>query len=200
MILLKNLKDSKVKVVAVTKNRTVPEILKVIDQGIDTIGENRIQEAEEKFSHLPTDLEKHFIGHLQSNKVKKACELFDVIESVDSYKLAEKINSVASGKIPIFIQVNISREEQKGGILEEDLAELVRSVKKLPNLELRGFMAIIENTEDHEKRTQQFKKMKELQEEYGLPELSMGMSNDWEEAIKHGATQVRLGRILFENL
>ncbi|MBU1018582.1 MAG: YggS family pyridoxal phosphate-dependent enzyme [Patescibacteria group bacterium] len=188
---LKNIPLS-VKVMAVTKNRSEKEISEVLSRGIKIIGENRIQESPK----IP-GVKKHFIGHLQSNKVKKAVENYDVIETVDSLKLAEKISN--AGGCKIFIQVNISREPQKSGAAPENLEDLIQKIKKLQNLELTGLMAIIENTNDPQKRLAQFRKMKDLQEKYSLSELSMGMSNDWEEAIESGATIIRLGRILFEN-
>lgn len=177
---------------AVIKNRSIEEIREVLARGIDLVGENRVQDSVD----LP-GVEKHFIGHLQTNKVKKAVELYDVIETVDSLRLAEKI--AAAGGCRIFIQVNVSREEQKSGVIPEELDELVAKVRTFPKLKLEGLMAIIENTENEEKRMAQFREMKKLQEKYELAELSMGMSNDYKEAIECGATIVRLGRILFEN-
>lgn len=188
----KVLPRAKVKIMAVTKNRSFDEIQKILAQGIKIIGENRVQESPET-----PGVEKHFIGHLQTNKVKKAVSIYDVIETVDSVALAEKISRFGGSKI--FIQVNISREPQKSGVLPENLAVLVRRIKELPNLKLLGLMTIIENTKDREKRLSQFRKMKTLKEKYNLPELSMGMSNDYKEAIECGATIIRLGRILFEN-
>ncbi len=185
------------KTMAVTKNRSLEEIKRVIEQhGIEIIGENRIQEAKEKFPHLQ-GVEKHFIGHLQTNKARIAVELCDVIETVDSERLARALDK-AGQDIRVYIQVNISREEQKGGILEEDLPGLIKLVRELPHLKLEGLMTIAENTSDQEALRKQFTRMRELQEEYNLPELSMGMSQDHKLAIECGATIVRLGRILFE--
>lgn len=192
-----------VKIMAVTKNRSVSEIEKVISQGIKIIGENRIQEAEKKFSFLKIPVKKHLIGHLQTNKTKKAVKLFDCIESVDSEKIAREINKECAKigkKMPIYIQINISNEPQKSGITGENLEKLIQIIKTLPNITLTGFMAIAKNTDDKDKLQSQFAKMQKLKNKYKVRELSMGMSEDFEEAIKFGATQVRLGRILFKGL
>lgn len=191
---------SRIKIMAVTKGRSLPEILEVIDTGVNLIGENRIQEAREKFPHLPRHIKKHLIGHLQTNKAKEAVKLFDLIESVDSEKLAREINKQAEKldkKMPIYIQVNISREHQKDGILEENLEGLIKIVHALPHLELKGLMSIAEDTKDTTKLANQFSKMQKLKTKFALSELSMGMSQDYKTAIKYGSTQVRLGSIIF---
>ncbi|MFA6527933.1 MAG: YggS family pyridoxal phosphate-dependent enzyme [Candidatus Gracilibacteria bacterium] len=200
---LKNEIPSNITIMVVTKGQTIPNILKALNCGIDIIGENRIQEAREKFPHLPKHIKKHLIGHLQTNKTKEAVELFDLIESVDSEKLAHEINKQAGKfgkKMPIFIQVNISREPQKSGILEEDIETLIKTIKDLPYLELKGLMAIAEDTNNLKITQAQFSKMQQLKNKYNLEELSMGMSQDYKEAIKHGSTQVRLGSAIFDNL
>jgi len=190
-----------VKTMAVIKNRSLDEILKVIEKhGIEIIGENRIQEARDKFPHLE-GVEKHFIGHLQTNKARDAIQLCDVIETVDSEKLASAINKEAEklGKcMLVFIQINISREPQKGGILAENLDKLVQTIQSLPHLKLRGLMTIAENTQDQEKLRDQFMHMHKFKEKYDLPELSMGMSQDYKLAIECGATIIGLGRALFD--
>ena len=189
------------KTMAVTKGRSLEEIHKVIkEHEIKIVGENRIQEASEKFPHLK-GIEKHFIGHLQTNKAHSAVELCDVIETVDSAKLAIAIDKEAEKldkTMPIFIQVNISREPQKRGIPEEELDKLIKTVRELHHLELRGLMTIAENTSDSEKIHAQFSRMKKLTQKHNLPELSMGMSEDYKIAIEEGATIVRLGRALFD--
>ncbi|HAU39649.1 MAG: alanine racemase domain protein [Candidatus Peregrinibacteria bacterium GW2011_GWF2_43_17] len=189
-----------IKIMAVTKNRSLAEIEQVIALGIKIIGENRVQEAEKKFPFLKTRIEKHLIGHLQTNKTKKAVELFDCIESVDSEKIAEEIDKECAKigkKMPVYIQVNISDEPQKSGIAEKDLEKLIKTIKTLPSIALTGLMTIAENTDNKDKLRSQFAKMRKLKNKYKLQELSMGMSEDWEEAVKFGTTQVRLGRILF---
>jgi len=200
---LKNEIPSNITIMAVTKGQTIQNILEALNYGIDTIGENRIQEAREKFPHLPKHIKKHLIGHLQTNKTKDAIQLFDLIESVDSEKLACEINKQMKklgGKMPIFIQVNISREPQKSGILEEDLESLIKTIKTLPYIELKGLMAIAKDTTDQDITHRQFSKMQQLRNKYNLEGLSIGMSQDYKEAIKYCPTQVRLGSAIFDNL
>ncbi len=192
-----------IKIMAVTKNRSLSEIEQVISLGIKIIGENRVQEAEKKFPFLKTPIGKHLIGHLQTNKAKKAVELFDCIESVDSEKIAKEIDKECAKigkKMPVYIQINISGEPQKSGIAEKDLSNLIQTIKILPSITLTGLMAIAKDTDNKDKLRFQFAKMQELKNKYKLQELSMGMSEDWEEAIKFGTTQVRLGRVLFNSV
>ncbi len=192
---------SEVTLVAVTKNHTVDEINPLLEAGVKHIGENRWQEASEKIDEIPEEITKHFIGKLQTNKVKFVVPKFDVIQSVDSFKLAIKIDHEAEKigkKMPIFIQVNISEEPQKSGVLPENLEALIAEVDTLDHLELQGLMAIVMNTEDPEERRDYFRKMKELQVKHGLKELSMGMSDDYKIAIEEGATMVRIGSLLFQ--
>lgn len=190
------------KLVVVTKNRSVKEIEKAISKGITCIGENRIQEAKEKFAKLTIPVEKHFIGHLQTNKVKQAIELFDWIESVDSIRLAQKINIEAEKQekcIPILLQVNIAEDPNKYGFTEQELPEILKTLHALPYLDIRGLMTIVPYEEDPEKTRPHFQKMKQLQKALNLSELSMGMSNDYEIAIQEGATIVRIGSAIFES-
>lgn len=188
---------------AVTKNATVEQILPVLqDQNITLIGESRWPDAKAKLRSLPPGIEKHFIGHLQTNKAKDVVEAFDCIESVDSLKLAHAIDKAAQqlGKVmPVFIQVNISNDPSKYGFSPAALSDAIKQFQQLEqfeHLELRGFMTITakESIEDTRK---DFKAMKYLQQKYALPELSMGMSADWEIAAEEGATIVRLGTALF---
>ncbi len=189
-----------VKVIAVTKNRSISEINEAIDAGINIIGENRIQEAQKKFLELTSPVKKHFIGHLQTNKVKTAVELFDMIESVDSLKLAKKIDQAATSRgsaIPIFLQVNIANDPSKYGFSPDELEAALKTVSKLPHLELRGLMTIVPYYKNPEDARPHFQKMKQLQKKYDLPELSMGMSNDYEVAAQEGATLVRISSAIF---
>ena len=195
---------SSVILLAVLKNRSVPEIQGVLKAGITHLGENRIQEAEGHFKALGPALlrtvTKHFIGHLQSNKVKKVVQLFDVIQTVDSEKLAKTISQEAQkqGKIQeIMIQVNIGKEPQKHGVMPEDVISLHDAIKHLQNVEIIGLMCIPPALPPEQVRLY-FKRMKQLQKELRLPQLSMGMSGDYQVAIEEGSTLVRLGRRLFE--
>jgi PLP dependent protein len=191
--------------VAVTKKRTVEEIKEAINSGVKTIGENRIQEAESKYNELKDYFKKnkvefHFIGHLQSNKIRKAVEMFDVIQSVDSLKLAEEINKIAEEKNKtqrIFIEVNIGEEQQKSGVLPKGVIRLVKDVIKLKNIKLEGLMCIPPYSDDAEDSRKYFKQMKDLFDETGLKYLSMGMSKDYRIAIEEGSNMIRIGQGIF---
>lgn len=187
--------------VAVTKHRMPEEIRRVTAAGILAIGENRVQEAAEKFAELPTGVARYFIGRLQTNKVAAAVRLFDMIQSVDNLKLAEKIDAEAAkaGKImPVLIQVNTSGEPQKGGAIPEETADLARQVQAMAHLKLEGLMTLGVDG-DPEATRQCFKTAKRLFDQIGgLRWLSMGMSDDYKIALEEGATMVRLGRKLFD--
>lgn len=190
----------KYRIMAVTKNVPIERILPVLSKlKIDLIGESRWQEAKEKLPFFPAGVEKHFIGHLQTNKAKEVVEAFDCIGTIDSVKLAVIVNQAAAGlnkTIPIFIQVNISNDTFKYGFLPKELANVIEQIKQFEHLELIGLMAI--TAKQNKKQTRRdFRAMKELQIKFGLAELSMGMSNDWKIAIEEGATIVRLGSALF---
>lgn len=189
-----------VKILGVTKNKPIEDIGEAINSGIKIIGENYIQEAEEKYGRLNPLFKKenvsfHLIGHLQSNKVKTAVRIFDCIETIDSLKLAELINKFCRGlnkKIEVMIEINFD-ENQKSGIKIEELNFFVDKIRNFQNLNLIGLMCIPQIGKEKEC----FEKMKELKEEYNLKELSMGMSSDYKIAIENGATIIRLGTILF---
>ncbi|MBN1156864.1 YggS family pyridoxal phosphate-dependent enzyme [Candidatus Woesearchaeota archaeon] len=189
-----------IKIVAVTKTATVEQINKAVDAGIKCIGENRVQVAEEKFPKLPS-VEKHMIGHLQKNKVKRALDAFDVIQSVDSIKLANEINRRAYdvGRIiPVFIEVNIGNEESKFGTKLTDVPSFYNELIKFPNLRIDGLMTIAPLMEA-EKTRPYFREMKVLFDKIKPRWLSMGMSNDYVQAIEEGSNLVRIGRAIFGN-
>ncbi len=194
-----------VKIVAVTKIRSIDEIKKAIAEEIKIIGENRIQEAEKKYNELRSylkekNVEFHFIGHLQKNKVKKAVMMFDLIQSVDSIELAKELDKRAKelDKVQdILIQVNIGNEPQKSGIKKYGLNTLVDEVIKLKNIKLKGLMCIVPDFEDKEKTRPYFKDMKKRFDETKLEILSMGMSDDYKIAVEEGSNMVRLGRAIF---
>lgn len=173
--------------------------------GLNNFGENRVLDAIEKINSLEEEITSkshyHLIGHLQSNKVKKAVGVFDLIHSVDSIKLAVEIDSIAAQKgvkQKILIQVNNAGEQQKSGIAPSQLENLVEEIQGLKNLSLEGLMTIAPLTDDTALIRKLFRQMRELKEEYNLKELSMGMSNDYKIALEEGATMIRLGRTLFE--
>lgn len=190
---------SNVKLIVVTKTRTVEEIKEAIDSGVTCIGENRVQEAKEKFPLLPK-VEKHMIGSLQTNKVKLAVELFDMIQSVDSFKLAEEIDKRcgAIGKImPVLIEVNIGDELSKHGIRLENVESFVKEIPQLKNINVQGLMCVAPLVNPEETRPY-FKKMKQAFDSvHGLKWLSMGMSNDYKIAIEEGSNMVRIGTLIF---
>ena len=199
-----------VRLVAVTKTVGIDEIRKAADIGLRVFGENKIQEAKEKIANLKfeisnSNIEWHLIGHLQRNKAKYAVRLFELIHSLDSEELAVDLNKEAekAGKIQrVLIQVKLSSEETKSGIPEQELPLLVEKVTRLENLKLEGLMTIPPFFDDPEPARPFFKHLRELREGlqkkgFVLPELSMGMSNDYEVAIQEGATLVRIGTAIF---
>lgn len=183
----------KLKLVAVTKGRSAESIIELLSKtGIKRIGENRLEEAEEKLKVLPP-VEKHFLGKLQSRKIKKIVELFDVIQTVENFEQAKKISDCKKN-ISIFIQVNISGESNRSGVRPQEFATLLEKIKSLPHLKIEGVMGMA--SLDPQKTANEFALLKSLQN--GFPECSMGMSDDFELAIKNGCTMLRLGRVLFE--
>ena len=198
-------KNAPVTLVAVTKNHGVEMMQQAIDAGVKNIGENRIQEATEKFKSLNREVTRHLIGHLQTNKAKQAVRLFDLIHSVDSENLAAAIDKAAFsiGKIQnVLIQVNLAKEDSKSGVYEENLSTLIATVDTLKNLRLRGFMLIAPNYSDVENCRPLFRRMYEIFSEVGAARqdfdiLSMGMTHDYKIAIEEGANVVRVGTAIF---
>jgi hypothetical protein len=193
---------SDVRLVAVTKTHSLEEIReKVLRHGRFIIGESRVQEALPKMDGLAGQgLEFHLIGPLQRNKAKFAVR-FDMVQSVDSLRLAETLarKALEEGKVlPILIELNLGREAQKMGFLEEELPEALPQIRGMEGLEVRGLMTIPPLSDDPETSRPLFAKLAHLADQYDLPERSMGMSGDFEVAIEEGATLVRVGRALFE--
>ena len=193
-------------IVAVTKTFPASIIKTAVSTGLQDIGESKVQEAEAKITELGPIARWHLIGHLQSNKVKKAVQLFDVIQSVDSLKLAQEIDKQAGAInkfIDCFIEVNCSGEKQKYGVAPDDCLAIVKEVAKLPNIHLRGLMTIGPMTKDESKVRKAFRTCAELFEEAkplggeDFDTLSMGMSHDFHLAVAEGATMVRVGSALF---
>jgi pyridoxal phosphate enzyme (YggS family) len=183
---------------AVTKIFPAELIREAYDFGLREFGENYVQEFEGKAPALK-DLggaKFHLIGHLQSNKARKAAELFHVIQTVDSGKLARRLDD-AGAPLEVMLEVKLSAEEAKSGAAPADLPALIESVRSCRNLKLRGLMTMPPWTEDAEASRPYFRRLRELAQEQGLPELSMGMSHDLEVAIEEGATCVRVGTALF---
>ena len=198
-----------VKLVAVSKTVPVDLVQAAIKAGVTILGENYIQEARDKIEALAAEkVSWHFIGHLQSNKAKYAVKLFDLIHSVDSFKLAKELNKRADiiGKVQnILVQVNISGETTKSGIETEQALELVRRIASLENLAVRGLMTLPPYFNAPDKVRPYFRALKDLSviirkeaiSDVDMTELSMGMTGDFEVAIQQGATLVRIGTAIF---
>ena len=189
-----------VTIIAVTKYVDESAIQTASEAGIEHFGENRVQEAERKIIRLSDQGLRptwHMIGHLQRNKVQTALEIFDIIHSVDSIRLAQSISMQAEKVIPVLLQVNVAMEKTKGGFQRNELQEAVAEVSELPNLSIKGLMTIAPMVDKPEEVRPVFRELRELRDSFGLEHLSMGMSNDFEIAVEEGATMVRLGRIIF---
>jgi pyridoxal phosphate enzyme (YggS family) len=200
-----------IKIVAITKTHPASVITEVKRVGLDTIGENRIQEAENKFPQCTESLQnitKRLVGHLQSNKINKALNLFDTIDSVDSLKLASKIGSKAiflNRIIPILLEVNTSGEDAKFGFNPHNIDEMLACFE-IQGIEVQGLMTVGPLTSDNKRIRDAFISLRKLHKSIKsqltknvdkFTELSMGMSGDFEIAVEEGATMVRLGTVLF---
>jgi len=202
-----------VKLVAVSKTVDAERIRQAIEAGVRALGENRVQEAAAKIPVLQDavaahQVELHLIGHLQSNKARLAVELFSTIQSVDSLKLAVRLEQIAGevGKrLPVFLEVNLGGEASKAGVAPDQVLPLCERIATLPNLELKGLMAVPPFLDNAEDVRPFFRRLRQLRDEArhagivgeSFTELSMGMSNDFEVAIEEGATIVRVGTALF---
>jgi hypothetical protein len=199
-----------VTLIAVSKTVPAARIRQAIECGVRVLGENRVQEAAVKIGELGSaaPVAWHLIGHLQSNKVRRAVELFQAIHSLDSLKLAERVNQIAGElgrRMPVFIEVNLGGEASKSGAEAADVPPLVEQIGALSHLELRGLMAVPPFEDEAEAARPYFRQLRELRDRaqaLGLAgesfrELSMGMSHDFEVAIEEGATFVRIGTAIF---
>lgn len=210
-------KPEDIGIIAVTKTHPVDFIHEAFAAGLTHFGENKVQEAKEKFSHIDSSritapITRHLIGHLQTNKVRQAVEIFDVIHSVDSIRLATEIDKRAYTKdrvMPVLIQVNTSREKSKYGIDPDETLKLIKQVAEFKNVKITGLMTIgaltASTSNDPEKVRSFFKRLRELRDfiadqkipNVDMRELSMGMSHDFETAIEEGATMIRIGTVIF---
>ena len=200
--------QNKVEIVAVTKTHPFQIIRNSYEAGFLSIGENRIQEASAKFEsfELMPDLKKRFIGHLQSNKIKKCTNLFDTIDTVDNIKLLKKISKVIEKKkrkTSVLLQINTSKDAQKKGFSPIDI-ENILACFEIEGVIIEGLMTMAPFTNNKKVIRESFKKLRELKEEINtqlknerISELSMGMSNDYKIAIEEGSTMIRLGTSLF---
>ncbi|MFC1708578.1 YggS family pyridoxal phosphate-dependent enzyme [Candidatus Omnitrophota bacterium] len=209
-------------VVCVTKIRIIDEIYQVLDSGIEHIGESKIQEAQTKYAALKdyardTDipLSLHMIGHLQTNKASKALDIFDIIQSVDSLRLAKKIDELARERdiaADILVEVNTSEEEPKFGVSSELTTNFLREISVFDNIRVRGLMTMAPLLYDQENARVYFRKLRELRDEINeikdplfkekvnMDFLSMGMSQDYEVAVEEGANMLRIGTAIFEGV
>lgn len=197
-----------VRLIAVTKTLGVDIIEEAVSAGMKDLGENRVQEIMDKYSHFPCDIRWHLIGHLQTNKVKYIIDKVYMIHSLDSLKLAEEIQKRAEKigrQIPCLVQVNIADEDTKFGLKKEEVENFLKEVSRFPNIEVQGLMTIGPHVADEEKIRSVFRELRELKEylatltlpKVKMRELSMGMSNDYIVAVQEGATMVRVGTSIF---
>jgi pyridoxal phosphate enzyme (YggS family) len=197
-----------VELVAAAKTRTPEEILQAAEAGVSIVGENYVQEAQKAFAVIGHKVKWHFIGHLQRNKVKKAVKIFDMIETLDSIELAEELNKrcLRIGKIiPVLIEINSGKEEQKFGIWPEDAEGLIRQAAKFKNITIQGLMTMGPAFGDPEDARPYFVKTKGLFDKLKtlsipgvkMKVLSMGMTNSYHVAIQEGANIVRIGTKIF---
>lgn len=199
-----------VKLIAVSKTHPAQALERAIRAGVTDLGENRVQEAVVKIEELGRAAARwHLIGHLQSNKARRAVSLFDLVHSLDSQALARRLNRLCEEEgrdlLPVLIQVDLGGEETKSGVSEEELPRLVETLGSCERLRLRGFMTLPPFFEDAEEARPFFRRLRELRDLYGergafgteAGELSMGMSHDFEVAILEGATMVRVGTAIF---
>tara|TARA_B100000579_G_C22746062_1_gene811573 strand:- start:189 stop:821 length:633 start_codon:yes stop_codon:yes gene_type:complete len=193
------IENSRTEIIAVSKTFTLDHIKPLIKHGHKHFGENKVQEAEKKWKNIKSsnNIKLHMIGSLQSNKAKKAIELFDYIHSLDSEKLAKELDTrekQLKKKLSYFIQVNLGSEEQKGGIEIDNLDNFLKFVTKETSLSVIGLMAIPPNDTNYERY---FSQISDLNKKFGFNQLSIGMSNDYMTAIKYGASFVRIGSAIF---
>jgi len=196
------------RLVAVSKTVDADRIREAIAAGVDSLGENYVQEAQKKIEELGPRVTWHFIGHLQTNKAKVAVRLFDWVHSVDSLRLAQELNRVAGQEkkiLPVLLQINLGQERTKFGALEVETFRLLEQMGSLPGISVKGLMAMPPFFDNPEESRPYFRALRELAERVSgrnitgvsMEELSMGMSNDFETAIEEGATLVRVGTAIF---
>lgn len=196
-----------IRLVAVSKTHPPEVVAEAAAEGLTVFGESRIQEAKAKIPELPGKLEWHFIGHLQTNKAREAVELFHTIQSVDSVRLARELDQCArraSRRLAVLLECNVSGESTKFGFKPDEIMAALAELNSLPRLEIQGLMTMAPFFEDPQEARPTFRALRELrdqlQQRHGipLPELSMGMTNDFEAAIEESATMVRIGTAIFQ--
>jgi len=195
-----------VTLIAVTKHHTAEAVEAVAAAGILDVGENRVQEALEKATRVTAELRWHLIGRLQRNKVRRALELFGTVHAVDSPRLLGAIGATERA-LDIFLQVNVSGEQSKGGVSPADIADLLREARKWPQLRVLGLMTMAPYDENPEAARPHFRTLRELRDDLNragcsppMECLSMGMSGDYEVAVEEGATHVRIGSAIMADI
>jgi hypothetical protein len=186
--------------IGVSKTVDVARIRAAVGAGVTALGENRVQEAKAKIAELGRPAAWHLIGHLQTNKVKDALAVFDVIHSLDRLELAREVERRAAARgqaVEALLQVNVAAEPSKGGVAPDAVGETLEAIGKLGHVRVRGLMTIPPEVERAEDARPWFRRLRELAERHGLGELSMGMSGDFEVAVEEGATMVRVGTAVF---
>jgi pyridoxal phosphate enzyme (YggS family) len=189
-----------VTLIAVSKTHSASMIAAAYAAGLRDFGENRVQEALSKIERLRGEgvtPRWHLIGHLQTNKIRAAIEGFDILHSIDSERLARAISERAERPVAVLIEVNAGGEASKFGVAPEDAPKLAERIGALPDIDLRGLMTVAPQADDPEGVRPVFRKLREMRDAIGLPELSMGMTDDFEVAVEEGSTLVRVGRALF---
>jgi PLP dependent protein len=192
---LQGMTDRDISIVAVTKKATREQVQEAIRAGIRIVGESRVKEGIGRLRGL--DVEKHMIGHLQKNKVRLAVENFDCIQSLDSMKLAAEISKRAAKMAKVMIEINIGNEPQKYGVAADYAAQFYDEVRVLPNIKVVGIMAVAPDVGGAKARPY-FRKMREIHDSLGTTYLSMGMSNDYRQAVEEGSNMIRVGSLLFK--
>lgn len=186
--------------IAVSKTHEATAIAAAFGAGMCDFGENRVQEAASKIPLLReqgVDPVWHLVGHLQTNKVTAAIDLFDILHSVDSLRLAKAISERARKRVGVLIEVNVAGEASKHGVSPGEALRLAEDVGELPNIDLRGLMTVAPQVDDPEDVRPVFRELRALRDAIGLRELSMGMTDDFEVAVEEGSTLVRVGRAIF---
>jgi pyridoxal phosphate enzyme (YggS family) len=191
---------SDVLLVGVSKTVEVARIRQAIEAGVSALGENRVQEAKEKVGEIGRPVPWHLVGHLQTNKVRDALELFDVIHSLDRLDLAKELEKRARARgrpVDALVEVNVAGEASKGGVGPDGLGAFLDAIAALSSVKVRGLMAIPPEAKEPDDSRVWFRALRKLGERYGFAALSMGMSGDFEVAIEEGATLVRVGTAIF---
>lgn len=197
-----------VELIAVTKTVDIKTINKAIDEGVKSIGENRVQELKRKISEIDKEVNYHMIGHLQSNKVKDIIGEVELIHSLDRMSLAKEINKRSKAQdliTDVLIQVNVAEEKSKFGLKTEEVISFIESIVHMENIRIRGLMTIAPHIEDKDELRAIFRELYALKQsisdknysEVSMEYLSMGMTNDYEIAVEEGANMVRVGRAIF---